>query len=64
MTIRLMDGQEIEGRIRNFDRFALIVEQAGADQMLFKHAIATIRSPRSAGELPVLAGLTRTAPPA
>jgi host factor-I protein len=49
VTIRLMDGQELEGRIRNFDRFALIVEQNGADQMLFKHAIASIRSPRSAG---------------
>jgi host factor-I protein len=49
VTIRLMDGQEIEGRIRNFDRFALIVEQNGADQMLFKHAIASIKSPRSVG---------------
>jgi host factor-I protein len=49
VSIRLMDGQEIEGRIRNFDRFALIVEHNGTDQMLFKHAIATIRSPRSAG---------------
>jgi host factor-I protein len=49
VTIRLMDGQELEGRIRNFDRFAVIVEQNGADQMLFKHAIASIRTPRSAG---------------
>ena len=49
VTIRLMDGQEVEGRIRNFDRFALIVEQSGTDHMLFKHAIASIRSPRSAG---------------
>jgi len=49
VTIRLMDGQELEGRIRNFDRFALIIEQNGSDQMLFKHAIASIRSPRSAG---------------
>jgi host factor-I protein len=49
VTIRMMDGQELEGRVRNFDRFALIVEHAGADQMLFKHAIASIRSPRSAG---------------
>ena len=48
VTIRMMDGQEIEGHIRNFDRFALIVEQNGSDQMLFKHAIASIRSPRSA----------------
>jgi host factor-I protein len=49
VAIRLMDGQQIEGRIRNFDRFALIVESGGADQMLFKHAIASIKSPRSAG---------------
>jgi len=49
VVIRLMDGQQIEGRIRNFDRFALILESGGADQMLFKHAIASIKSPRSAG---------------
>jgi host factor-I protein len=49
VTIRMMDGQQIEGRIRNFDRFALIVEQGGTDHMLFKHAIASITSPRSAG---------------
>jgi host factor-I protein len=49
VTIRMMDGQELEGRVRTFDRFALIVEHGGADQMLFKHAIASIRSPRSGG---------------
>lgn len=46
LLIRLMDGTEIEGRVKNFDRFAVIVEHSGADHMLFKHAIATIRSPR------------------
>jgi host factor-I protein len=44
--IRLMDGTDIEGRVKNFDRFAVIVEHSGADHMIFKHAIATIRSPR------------------
>jgi host factor-I protein len=44
--IRLMDGSELEGRVKNFDRFAVIVELSGADHMIFKHAIATIRSPR------------------
>jgi host factor-I protein len=44
--IRLMDGTELEGRVKNFDRFAVIVEHSGADHMLFKHAIAAIRSPR------------------
>ena len=46
VKIRLMDGTDFEGRVKNFDRFAVIVEHSGADHMIFKHAIATIRSPR------------------
>jgi host factor-I protein len=49
VAIRLLDGETLEGRIKNFDRFALIVDHAGADHMVFKHAIATIKSPRSVG---------------
>ena len=45
--IRLMDGTDLEGRVKNFDRFAVIVEHSGADHMIFKHAIATIRTPRT-----------------
>jgi host factor-I protein len=47
--IRLIDGAELQGRIKNFDKFALIVEHNGADHMLFKHAIASIKSPRTIG---------------
>jgi host factor-I protein len=46
VQIRLMDGSDLQGRVKNFDRFAVIVELDGADHMLFKHAIASIRSPR------------------
>ena len=46
VLIRLMDGTDVEGRVKNFDRFAVIVEHTGADHMIFKHAIASIRSPR------------------
>jgi RNA chaperone Hfq len=42
-----MDGSEFEGRVKNFDRFAVIIDREGTDHMLFKHAIATIRTPRS-----------------
>jgi host factor-I protein len=45
VNIRLMDGTDLEGRVKNFDRFAVIVEHSGADHMIFKHAIAAIRSP-------------------
>ncbi len=47
VSIRLMDGQSFEGRIKNFDRFALIIDHDGVDHMVFKHAIATIRSTRN-----------------
>ncbi len=47
VRIHLLDGTEFEGRIKNFDRFAVIVERDGADQMIFKHAIATITAART-----------------
>ena len=43
VAIRLMDGTEVDGRIKSFDRFALLVEHEGTDVMLFKHAVASIR---------------------
>jgi host factor-I protein len=46
VTVRMMDGNEIEGRIKNFDRFALVLDANGTDQMIFKHAIAAIKTPR------------------
>jgi host factor-I protein len=47
VTISLLDGRQIEARIKTFDRFAVIVEANGADQLIFKHAIATIETPRA-----------------
>ena len=46
VTIRMMDGTELEGRIKNFDRFAVVLDHAGADHMIFKHAIAAIKTPK------------------
>lgn len=47
VRIRLMDGTDLEARIKNFDRFAVVVEQDGTDTLIFKHAIASIHAPRS-----------------
>jgi len=30
------------GKIKGFDRFALLIENSGQEQMVFKHAISTI----------------------
>jgi host factor-I protein len=47
VTVHLMDGRHFEAHIKNFDKFAVIVEVNGFDQLLFKHAIAAIETQRS-----------------
>jgi host factor-I protein len=47
VRIRLMDGADVEARIKNFDRFAVIIEHDGVDALVFKHAIASITAPKS-----------------
>ena len=47
VVIHLMDGRHFEARIKNFDKFAVIVDVGGGDQLIFKHAISTIETGRS-----------------
>jgi host factor-I protein len=48
VSLRLMDGTELEARVKGFDRFAVILEREGDDHLVFKHAIASIRALRQA----------------
>ena len=43
VTIQLMDGTCVDAMIKIFDRFSIVVDQGGCDQLIFKHAIAMIR---------------------
>ncbi len=47
LTIFLNSGKKITGRIRSFDRYTLVIEDRGSEQMIFKHAIATISTSRT-----------------
>ena len=49
VTVHLMNGTKLSGRIKSFDRFAIIMENNGIDQMIFKHAISTISGTRQFG---------------
>lgn len=49
VSVHLLDGRQFDARIKNFDRFAVIVEVDGADHLVFKHAISTIATQRSIG---------------
>lgn len=50
VSIRLTDGTWIEGRIRGFDRFSVVVDRNGSEELIFKHAIALIRPARADSE--------------
>ncbi|HEY7864188.1 MAG TPA: RNA chaperone Hfq [Thermoanaerobaculia bacterium] len=43
ITVRLVSGEERVGRLRRFDKFALVLEVEGREEMIYKHAIASIR---------------------
>ncbi len=47
LTVVLNSGKKVVGRIRSFDRYTLILEDRGNEQMIFKHAIATITTART-----------------
>ncbi len=49
MTVHLMNGTKLSGRIKSFDRFVIIMENDGADQIIYKHAISTISGTRQFG---------------
>ncbi|HMF58178.1 MAG TPA: RNA chaperone Hfq [Pyrinomonadaceae bacterium] len=52
VTIYLLNGAKISGRIKSFDKFSLLLESGQQDQLIFKHAISTITyARRPSGEL-------------
>ena len=52
VTIYLVNGAKLLGRIKSFDKFSLILESGAQEQLIFKHAISTISQARRAtGEL-------------
>jgi len=44
VVIHMMDGRQLATRIKNFDKFAIVVDGEGGDHLIFKHAIASIES--------------------
>jgi host factor-I protein len=52
VTIYLVNGAKLSGRIRSFDKFSVLLESGPHEQLIFKHAISTISlSKRISGEL-------------
>jgi len=47
ITIYLLSGVKLTGRIRSFDKYSVILESNNQEQLIFKHAISTVVSVRS-----------------
>ena len=42
LTIYLVNGVRVHGRIRSFDKFSVHLENGYQEQLVFKHAISTV----------------------
>jgi host factor-I protein len=53
ITIYLLSGVKLTGRIRSFDKYSLVLETNNQEQLIFKHAVSTVVMLRSASERPI-----------
>ncbi len=57
ITIYLLSGVKLSGRIRSFDKYSVVLETNNQEQLIFKHAISTVamgRATHSHGDKPTV----------
>jgi host factor-I protein len=72
ITIYLVSGVKLTGKIRSFDKYSVLLENNSQEQLIFKHAISTVVSNRGmlhsdhrpAGAFPDLGPVPATTPAA
>src|SRR5919109_37462 len=42
LTVYLMSGVKLTGRIKSFDKYSVVLETNNQEQLIFKHAISTV----------------------
>jgi len=52
ITIYLVSGVKLTGKIRSFDKYSVLLENNSQEQLIFKHAISTVVSNRSVMHVP------------
>jgi host factor-I protein len=55
ITIYLVSGVKLTGKIRSFDKYSVLLENNSQEQLIFKHAISTVVS----GRVPASAHMER-----
>lgn len=64
ITIYLLSGVKLSGRIRSFDKYSVVLETNNQEQLIFKHAISTVvmaRAPHLERPAHVTSNATSTA---
>lgn len=51
ITIYLVSGVKLTGKIRSFDKYSVLLENNSQEQLIFKHAISTVVSGRAGSHI-------------
>jgi host factor-I protein len=52
VTVFLIGGVRLVGKIKGFDKYSVVLEANNQDQLIFKHAISTVTVAKSAATAP------------
>ena len=47
VTVFLIGGVRLVGKIKGFDKYSVVLESNNQDQLIFKHAISTVTTAKS-----------------
>ena len=50
VTLYLLNGIKLIGRVKSFDKFSVLLDAGQQEMLIFKHAVSTISVPRSSAE--------------
>ena len=64
ITIYLVSGVKLTGKIRSFDKYSVLLENNSQEQLIFKHAISTVVSGRMPSSVAHVEGRTEVRTPA
>ena len=45
LTVFLMNGFQLRGKVTGFDNFTIVLDSDGKQQLIYKHAVSTIIPP-------------------
>ena len=65
ITIYLVSGVKLTGKIRSFDKYSVLLENNAQEQLIFKHAISTVvsgRTPHGEGRPDMRPAVAQSAP--